>query len=179
MYLIKKKLAGIEIPTSLPPSLMPPSKRANFTSPSSPQRVRFGEHNREMRDGQGIAEARRVGGTQFNIWPPPMLSSKLSGNNISGGQIWNPAVSGSTSPTAPESTGLCVICQDEAATIAIIDCGYVLMGDWRILLFSCSLFRHLAMCRDCSGLVMKSSRRCPLCRTSIITEARLLRIFKT
>ncbi|KAF7316297.1 RING-finger domain-containing protein [Mycena indigotica] len=60
-----------------------------------------------------------------------------------------------------ERTGLCVICQDEEANIAIVDCG------------------HLAMCRECSELVMNSSRECPLCRTRIVTEARLLRIFKT
>ncbi|THH17551.1 hypothetical protein EW146_g3275 [Bondarzewia mesenterica] len=60
-----------------------------------------------------------------------------------------------------ERNGLCVICQDEEANIAIVDCG------------------HLAMCRGCSELVMTSSRECPLCRTRIVTEARLLRIFKT
>ncbi|KIP04380.1 hypothetical protein PHLGIDRAFT_31371 [Phlebiopsis gigantea 11061_1 CR5-6] len=59
-----------------------------------------------------------------------------------------------------ERTGLCVICQDEEANIAIVDCG------------------HLAMCRPCSDLIMNSTRECPLCRTRIITEARLLRIFK-
>ncbi|RDB21022.1 Epidermal growth factor receptor substrate 15-like 1 [Hypsizygus marmoreus] len=36
MYLIQKKLAGIEIPTSLPASLMPPSVRASATSPFAP-----------------------------------------------------------------------------------------------------------------------------------------------
>ncbi|RDB29786.1 hypothetical protein Hypma_013949 [Hypsizygus marmoreus] len=60
-----------------------------------------------------------------------------------------------------ERTGLCVICQDDEANIAIVDCG------------------HLAMCRGCSDLVMASSKECPLCRTRIVTEARLLRIFKT
>ncbi|KAJ7226255.1 hypothetical protein B0H12DRAFT_1149277 [Mycena haematopus] len=60
-----------------------------------------------------------------------------------------------------ERTGLCVICQDDEANIAIVDCG------------------HLAMCRGCSDLVMGSSRECPLCRTRIVTEARLLRIFKS
>ncbi|KIM86779.1 hypothetical protein PILCRDRAFT_816031 [Piloderma croceum F 1598] len=58
-------------------------------------------------------------------------------------------------------TGLCVICQDEEANIAIVDCG------------------HLAMCRGCSDLIMNSSRECPLCRTRIVTEQRLLRIYKT
>ncbi|KAH9939543.1 hypothetical protein B0H21DRAFT_825125 [Amylocystis lapponica] len=60
-----------------------------------------------------------------------------------------------------ERTGLCVICQDEEANIAIVDCG------------------HLAMCRPCSELIMNSSRECPLCRTRIVTEARLLRIFRS
>ncbi|KAK0203416.1 hypothetical protein DFS33DRAFT_1383675 [Desarmillaria ectypa] len=70
-----------------------------------------------------------------------------------------------TPPKAPstftERGGLCVVCQDEEANIAIVDCG------------------HLAMCRECSDLIMAGSRECPLCRTRIITEARLLRIFKT
>jgi len=60
-----------------------------------------------------------------------------------------------------ERSGLCVICQDEEANIAIVDCG------------------HLALCRGCSDMVMSSSRECPLCRTRIVTEARLLRIFKS
>ncbi|KIY47378.1 hypothetical protein FISHEDRAFT_74678 [Fistulina hepatica ATCC 64428] len=63
--------------------------------------------------------------------------------------------------TSQERGGLCVICQDEEANIAVVDCG------------------HLSMCRACSELIMASSRECPLCRTRIITEARLLRIFKT
>ncbi|KAH8101106.1 hypothetical protein BXZ70DRAFT_934446 [Cristinia sonorae] len=59
-----------------------------------------------------------------------------------------------------ERTGLCVICQDEEANIAIVDCG------------------HMALCRACSDLVMQSTKECPLCRTRILTESRLLRIFK-
>ncbi|KAJ4487656.1 hypothetical protein J3R30DRAFT_3430189 [Lentinula aciculospora] len=59
-----------------------------------------------------------------------------------------------------ERTGLCVVCQDEEANIAIVDCG------------------HLAMCRTCCDSIMQSTRECPLCRTRIVTEARLLRIFK-
>ncbi|KAJ3861034.1 hypothetical protein EV359DRAFT_48001 [Lentinula novae-zelandiae] len=71
-----------------------------------------------------------------------------------------------TPPKAPataafvERTGLCVVCQDEEANIAIVDCG------------------HLAMCRSCCDAIMQSTRECPLCRTRIVTEARLLRIFK-
>ncbi|TFK26616.1 hypothetical protein FA15DRAFT_686380 [Coprinopsis marcescibilis] len=63
-------------------------------------------------------------------------------------------------PIVQERGGLCVICQDEEANIAIVDCG------------------HMVMCRGCSDLIMNSSRECPLCRTRIVTEARLLRIFK-
>ncbi|KAG1718568.1 uncharacterized protein EDB91DRAFT_1184924 [Suillus paluster] len=75
--------------------------------------------------------------------------------------------SSSPQPSSPprttymERSGLCVICQDQEANIAIVDCG------------------HLSTCRICSELVLASSRECPLCRTRIVTEARLLRIFKT
>jgi len=92
--------------------------------------------------------------------------------NIEGGRDeTNHSHSSSTPATSPphfkatgsslERQGLCVICQDEDANIAIIDCG------------------HMAMCRGCSDLVMTSSKECPLCRTRIVTEARLLRIFRT
>ncbi|PVF97404.1 hypothetical protein CPB86DRAFT_856844 [Serendipita vermifera] len=59
-----------------------------------------------------------------------------------------------------ERDGLCVVCQDEEANVAIVDCG------------------HLALCMGCSDIIMKSTRECPLCRTRIVTEQRLLRIFK-
>jgi len=64
-------------------------------------------------------------------------------------------------PTAVERSGLCVICQDEEANIVVVDCG------------------HLAMCRNCSDLVMSTNRECPLCRTRIVTQQRLLRVFRT
>ncbi|EJU02433.1 hypothetical protein DACRYDRAFT_116119 [Dacryopinax primogenitus] len=57
--------------------------------------------------------------------------------------------------------GRCVVCQDEEANIALVDCG------------------HLALCMPCSDLIMKSTRECPLCRTRIVTEQRLLRIYRT
>ncbi|KAF8814708.1 hypothetical protein BYT27DRAFT_7081707 [Phlegmacium glaucopus] len=85
-----------------------------------------------------------------------------------GGHETNHSRDSSTSAPQPKPTaspferpGMCVICQDEDANIAIIDCG------------------HMAMCRACSELVMASSKECPLCRTRIVTEARLLRIFRT
>ncbi|KDQ09376.1 hypothetical protein BOTBODRAFT_191140 [Botryobasidium botryosum FD-172 SS1] len=60
-----------------------------------------------------------------------------------------------------ERTGLCVVCQDEEANIATVDCG------------------HLALCMNCSDQVMKTTRECPLCRTRIVTPSRLLRIYRT
>ena len=107
-----------------------------------------------------------------------------------------PPPTSSSSPLPPPETttstyrsGLCVICQDQEANIAIMDCGCVpslFVISFRshlIWLFSLTLMptqRHLAMCRPCAERVLASSRReCPLCRTRIVTEARLLRIFKT
>jgi hypothetical protein len=80
-------------------------------------------------------------------------------------------------PKSLERNGLCVICQDDEASIAIVDCGYVLI--FCVVFPSLRSYSHLAMCRDCSDLIMSSTRECPLCRTRIVTEARLLRIFKS
>lgn len=53
-----------------------------------------------------------------------------------------------TGPTASvERDGLCVVCQDQEAVFANIDCG------------------HLCMCPDCSKLVLATTRECPMCRT--------------
>ncbi|KAF8882505.1 hypothetical protein CPB84DRAFT_1686646 [Gymnopilus junonius] len=90
--------------------------------------------------------------------PPPTSSSPKPAPAPAPAPI-PPQVYGSASSL--ERTGLCVICQDEEANIAIVDCG------------------HMAMCRSCADLVMASSRECPLCRTRIVTEARLLRIYRT
>ena len=86
-------------------------------------------------------------------------------------------------PAAPKPTfaldreGLCVVCQDEEANVAIVDCGYV-----RSIRATCVLpvpRRHLALCMACSDIIMSSTKECPLCRTRIVTEQRLLRIFRT
>jgi len=67
----------------------------------------------------------------------------------------------SSSSPPPTEKSLCVVCQDEDANIAIVDCG------------------HLALCRGCADDIMRTTRECPMCRTRIVTEARLLRIFKS
>lgn len=57
-------------------------------------------------------------------------------------------------PTGPKASverdGLCVVCQDQEAVFANIDCG------------------HLCMCPDCSKLVMATTRECPMCRTRLV-----------
>lgn len=42
-------------------------------------------------------------------------------------------------PASVERDGLCVVCQDQEAQLAVVDCG------------------HLSMCQDCSKLVMNVS----------------------
>ncbi|KAK4689969.1 hypothetical protein P7C73_g163, partial [Tremellales sp. Uapishka_1] len=66
-----------------------------------------------------------------------------------------------TGPMPEIDRGLCVVCQDEEATLAVVDCG------------------HLAMCAPCSELIMATSQECPLCRTRIVTSQRLIRIYRT
>jgi len=92
-------------------------------------------------------------------------NTEETGGRPSGGDEPKPSTphSPQSAPPYPERTqdGLCVICQDEHANMAIIDCG------------------HLALCKGCSEIVMKTSRECPLCRGRIVTEQRLLRIFKS
>ncbi|WVQ98523.1 hypothetical protein IAU59_005649 [Kwoniella sp. CBS 9459] len=66
-----------------------------------------------------------------------------------------------TGPMPEIERGLCVVCQDEEATLAVVDCG------------------HLCICAHCSDLIMATSRECPLCRTRIVTPQRLIRIYRT
>jgi len=61
---------------------------------------------------------------------------------------------------AEESTGNCVVCQDQQATMAVVDCG------------------HLALCQPCSDAIMRSTRKCPICRTSIVMPRGLIRIYR-
>jgi len=86
-----------------------------------------------------------------------------------------------TGPMPEIERGLCVVCQDEEATLAVVDCGCVVrVSRWIQLI---SVLRHLAMCArkfmiltsaklrmaDCSDLIMATSQECPLCRTRIVT----------
>ncbi|KAL1751848.1 hypothetical protein FB107DRAFT_251219 [Schizophyllum commune] len=73
----------------------------------------------------------------------------------------SPAARTSAATSYADRPGLCVVCQDEDAVLAIVDCG------------------HLALCAPCAALIMRSTRECPLCRTRIVTEQRLLRIWRT
>ncbi|GMK55450.1 hypothetical protein CspeluHIS016_0205060 [Cutaneotrichosporon spelunceum] len=72
----------------------------------------------------------------------------------------NPPMSPPTGSAPDMERGVCVVCQDEEATLAVVDCG------------------HLAMCAHCSDLIMATSKECPLCRTRIITPQRLIRIYR-
>ncbi|OWZ62769.1 hypothetical protein AYX15_05126 [Cryptococcus neoformans] len=72
-----------------------------------------------------------------------------------------PAKKVPTGPMPEIERGLCVVCQDEEATLAAVDCG------------------HLCMCPHCSDLIMATTQECPLCRTRIVTKQRLIRIYRT
>ncbi|KAF8345287.1 hypothetical protein F5887DRAFT_917558 [Amanita rubescens] len=121
------------------------------------ERTEQHEHGHEHEDEEGVADhnkEEREGASSPHLHTGSSSSPPLRPASVAGR-----SPPGKTSYT--DRNGLCVVCQDDEANIAIVDCG------------------HLAMCRECSDLVMASSRECPLCRTRIVTEARLLRIFKT
>jgi len=133
------------------------------------QRVMLEEHNRAQRNrkernqAEQQAQSRSVSGKQGEPTSGGTEKGEKTSGRSSAPLTSPPATPPKAGGTAAdlERTGLCVICQDDEANIAIVDCG------------------HLVMCRGCSDLVMASSRECPLCRTRIVTEARLLRIFKS
>lgn len=118
-------------------------------------------HERTGGDGGGHSSAPETdtGARPRPITPQP--SGPQSQSHASTDSTHSKGKSQQSKHLDADRSGLCVVCQDADANIAVVDCG------------------HLAMCRECSDLVMQSSRECPLCRTRIVTEARLLRIFKT
>lgn len=94
-------------------------------------------------------------------------------------------------PTGPqaEDRGLCVVCQDEEATLAVVDCGHLAMCARECFLSLSSplislpcvgIWFHWAcqLTPDCSDLVMATTRVCPMCRTRIVTPQRLIRIYR-
>ncbi|KAF8843826.1 EF-hand [Paxillus ammoniavirescens] len=156
MHLIKDKLSGKEIPETLPPALVPPSMRSDC--PSLPFLYDFEvdgtnrvERNFEITEAVQEADFTALAEMDAVLW-----SSFASSQS----PISPPSPRSTTSPSHSRS-GLCVICQDEEANVAIVDCG------------------HLALCRTCSEMVLASTKKCPLCRTQIARKAQLLRIFKT
>lgn len=111
------------------------------------------ERQARAEEAEAAAEAAKANG---HLVPPDAtvvggeggddVHSEGEGGRKSSDQPRAPAVP--TGPQAtPERDGLCVVCQDAEAQLAVVDCG------------------HLAMCADCSKLVMATSRECPLCRT--------------
>ncbi|KIJ11729.1 hypothetical protein PAXINDRAFT_101608 [Paxillus involutus ATCC 200175] len=162
MHLIKDKLSGKEIPETLPPSLVPPSMRSDGPSPPFLHDFEVDGINRVERDVE-INEAVQEAGFTALVEMDAVLwaSFALAQSPVSPqSPVSSPSPQSTTSPSHSRS-GLCVVCQEEEANVAIVDCG------------------HLAMCHTCSKMVLASTKKCPLCRTQIARKAQLLRIFKT
>ncbi|BEJ16250.1 hypothetical protein CspHIS471_0508550 [Cutaneotrichosporon sp. HIS471] len=95
--------------------------------------------------------------------PSPEAEAEGEGSGASGEEekkAPKPTMSPPTGSAPDIERGVCVVCQDEEATLAVVDCG------------------HLAMCAHCSDLIMATSKECPLCRTRIVTPQRLIRIYR-
>lgn len=111
-------------------------------------------------------EASGSGGGATSVDPPPATAASTELSGVQGNENDNPRsgtpVATTTTipevPTGPKASverdGLCVVCQDQEAVFANIDCG------------------HLCMCADCSKLVMATTRECPMCRTRSVLSLR-------
>ena len=112
------------------------------------QRVLLEEHNRQMAERQERAVALRAEeSSQANherVMEEDDEEAPRRSSQAMDGIEGSRSTPTSSPPRAPpvrgtattlERTGLCVICQDDEANIAIVDCGYVLMEDLRMLLF--------------------------------------------
>ncbi|KAF7361252.1 E3 ubiquitin-protein ligase [Mycena sanguinolenta] len=122
-------------------------------------RVYFVDHNTKMTTWDDPRDRDGVSSASMDVEPPSSRRSSSPRRPPSPRRL--PAAAGQEPhqpPSHSERTGLCVVCQDEEAIMAGVDCG------------------HLAMCRKCSEPIMRGSRECPLCRRWI---PRLIRIFKT
>lgn len=88
---------------------------------------------------------------------------------------------GSEDPSGA-SDGLCVICQDHKANVVLIDCKCVPLIRSRSSAPRLTLSRHMVMCKDCCGLILRgnaSRRKCPICRAPIRSPSRKLTVFSS
>ena len=88
-----------------------------------------------------------------------------------------------TGPMPEVERGLCVVCQDQEATLAVVDCGcvdrdfidprltlrYQVISRCVLVSVHCRFGSALIMEPVCSDLIMATSQECPLCRTRIVT----------
>jgi len=117
------------------------------------------EDERKDRDRKAMEEEQEKRYKEEELWKT-VSQQKTGEKKDANGDFTESSILPPKAPATSERS-LCVVCQDEEANIAIVDCG------------------HLAMCRGCADLVLSSTRECPLCRTRIVTEQRLLRIYKS
>ncbi|WRT66934.1 uncharacterized protein IL334_003899 [Kwoniella shivajii] len=113
---------------------------------------------RKRLERQRIEEERLAAGESI---PETNGTSTPEGESVEGENGEDKTKKVPTGPMPEVERGLCVVCQDEEATLAVVDCG------------------HLCMCAHCSDLIMATSQECPLCRTRIVTPQRLIRIYRT
>ena len=63
-----------------------------------------------------------------------------------------------------KSSGHCVVCQDQAAVLAIVDCGHLCLCDGEACAWSSSLIQ------DCAERIVEMEpKKCPICST-VITQ---------
>jgi hypothetical protein len=127
MHLIKDKLSGKEIPETLPPSLVPPSMRSDGPSPPFLHDFEVDGINRVERDveiNEAVQEADFTALVEMDavLWASFALAqSPVSPQS----PVSSPSPQSTTSPSHSRS-GLCVVCQEEEANVAIVDCGCVI-----------------------------------------------------
>ncbi|KAF8325340.1 hypothetical protein F5887DRAFT_254513 [Amanita rubescens] len=100
------------------------------------ERTEQHEHGHEREDEEGVADHNKE--EREGASPPHLHFGSSSSPPLRLASVVGRSPPGKTSYTG--RNGLCVVCQDDEANIAIVDSG------------------HLAMCRECSDLVMASSR---------------------
>lgn len=114
---------------------------------------------RKRLERQRIEEERQTNGDLKPPTPPNEGEEGRKSSEING--------SVPTGPPPEVERGLCVVCQDEEATLAVVDCGHLAMCARKFSLVSPRSAE--AYIPDCSDLIMATSQECPLCRTRIVT----------